>query len=476
MGARGARKAMMKSSAVAAGSKEKPAGTSRKVGMVSLGCPKNLVDTERVLALLQEAGYTITPQAKEADLLLVNTCAFVQSAQEESIEAILEMARFKEEGSSKALVVLGCLPQRFGQELADQLPEVDAWLGVGQTSKVIQICQSLLSGRGSKGTGHIFSPGAGDTPEVLPRLLCTPAHYAYLKIAEGCRNLCSYCVIPSIRGDLQSRPLTSLLVEAEELAHRGVKELILVAQDLGNYGGDLIPPATLTGLLERLCRIEGLEWIRMLYMHPAHLPEGLISVWANEPKICPYLDLPIQHIGDQILKAMNRRVTSGQIRDLIDRLRTSLPHLGLRTTVLVGFPGEDEAQFSGLLDFIQEIEFDHLGVFVYSKEEGTEAARMKDQIPRKVKEARLQRLMQAQAAISHRKNLALIGTTQRILIDGAASPESPFWKGRTSRQAPEIDGVVYVSKSFGAPGEFMEVRIIEADTYDLVGEGLAGVA
>ena len=476
MGARVARKTMAESSVLAVSSKMKSAGASRKVGMVSLGCPKNLVDTERILALLQNAGYTITPQAKEADLLLINTCAFVQSAQEESIETILEMARFKKDGSSKALVVLGCLPQRFGQELAKQMPEVDAWVGVGQAEKVFEICDRLLSSDGLQMKGHLFSVGGPDDSVGLPRLLCTPAHYAYLKIAEGCGNLCSYCVIPSIRGDLKSRPLPSLLEEAEELASRGIKELILVAQDLGNYGRDLTPPTTLTRLLEGLCRIEGPQWIRMLYMHPAHLPEGLISLWAKEPKICPYLDLPLQHIDDKILRAMNRPVTSAQIRDLIGRLRTSLPHLSLRTTVLVGFPGEDEAQFSTLVDFIQEIEFDHLGGFAYSKEEGTEAARMVNQVPRRVKEARLQKLMETQAAISRKKNLALVGTTQRVLIDGTASPESPFWKGRTSRQVPEIDGVVYVSKTSGAPGEFMEVRIIEADTYDLVGERVAGVA
>ena len=476
MGARVARKGMMESSVLAVGSEMKSAGASHKVGVISLGCPKNLVDTERILALLQKAGYTITPRAREADLLLVNTCAFIQSAQEESIEAILEMARFKENGSRKALIAVGCLPQRYGQELADQMPEVDAWVGVGQTAKVIQVCNSLLSGDGSQVKGHFFSPGAFEDSGGLPRLLCTPSHYAYLKIAEGCRNLCSYCVIPSIRGDLQSRPLPSLLEEAEELAGRGVKELILVAQDLGNYGRDLTPPVTLIRLLEGLCRVEGLQWVRMLYMHPAHLPEGLISLWANEPKICPYLDLPLQHIDDKILRAMNRPVTSAQVRDLIARLRTLLPYLSLRTTVLVGFPGEDEAQFSALVDFIQEVEFDHLGAFAYSKEEGTEAARMKDQVPRRVQEARLRSLTETQAAISRKKNQALVGTTQKVLIDGAASPESPFWKGRTSRQAPEIDGVVYVSKTSGAPGEFMEVRIIEADTYDLVGERLAGVA
>jgi len=476
MGTGVVRKAMWERSVPAVASEMKPAGTRGKIGMVSLGCPKNLIDTERILALLQKAGYTIIPQATEADLLLVNTCAFVQSAQEESIEAILEMARFKENDSRKALVVVGCLPQRFGQELVDQMPEVDAWVGVGQTAKVIQVCNSLLSNDGSEVKDPSFSPGAFEDSVGLPRLLCTPSHYAYLKIAEGCRNLCSYCVIPSIRGDLQSQPLSSLLREAEELASRGIKELILVAQDLGNYGRDLTSPATLPRLLQGLCRIEGLEWIRMLYMHPAHVPEGLISLWADEPKICPYLDLPLQHIDDKILRAMNRPVTAAQVRDLIGRLRTFLPHVSLRTTVLVGFPGEDEAQFSTLLDFIQEIEFDHLGAFAYSKEEGTEAARMKNQVPGRVKEARLQSLMETQAAISRKKNQALVNTTQKVLIDGAASPESPFWKGRTSRQAPEIDGVVYVSKTSGAPGEFMEVKIIEADTYDLVGERLAGVA
>ena len=454
----------------------KSAGASPKIAMISLGCPKNLVDTEKILGLLHRAGYTTTSQAEGADLLLVNTCAFVQSAQEESIEAILEMARLKETGSCRALIVVGCLPQRFGHELANQLPEVDAWLGVDQATTVFQACERLLARNGSKGEGRPPSPALPDDMVSLPRVLCTPSHYAYLKIAEGCRNFCSYCVIPSIRGDLKSRPLPSLLREAKELANRGVKELILVAQDLGNYGRDLAPPVTLVDLLEDLCRIEGLEWIRLLYMHPGHLPEGLISLVATEPKICPYLDLPLQHIDDGILKAMNRRVTSAEIRSLIRRLKASLPRLSLRTTFLVGFPGESDAQFSTLLDFAEEIEFDHLGAFAYSREEGTEAARMKNQVPRKVKEARLQKLMETQAAISRKRNLALVGTTQRILIDGKGSPEALSWKGRASWQAPEIDGVVYVRKAPGAPGEFVEVEIVEADTYDLVGERLAGMA
>lgn len=444
---------------------------SLKVGMVSLGCPKNRVDSERMLGQLKRAGYAITPQAGEADLLLVNTCAFVRSAQEESIGSILEMARYKEEGHCKALVVMGCLPQRFGQELSDQMPEVDAWMGVGPSSGIIAVCQRALAGDG--GWTQIFPPPPGDeTLEALPRLLSTDSHYAYLKIAEGCRNGCSYCVIPALRGDLRSRTLTSLLEEAEELVGQGVRELILVAQDLGNYGRDLVPPAPLIHLLERLCRIEGLEWIRLLYLHPAHVPEELIGAMATEAKICPYLDLPIQHIDDGILSAMNRRVTSVQIRDLIDRLRSGVPDLRLRSTVMVGFPGEDEARFSALLDFLEEAQFDHLGAFAYSREAGTPAARMKGQLPQRVKERRLREVMEAQAEISRRKNRALVGTTQRVLIDEVINSGGPVGRGRTSWQAPEIDGVVQVRKGSSKPGEFMEVRITEADTYDLVGECL----
>jgi len=280
------------------------------------------------------------------------------------------------------------------------------------------------------------------------------------------------CDSHPLRGDLRSRPLPSLLAEAEELASRGVRELILVAQDLGNYGMDLAPAVALVKLLERLCRVEGIEWIRLLYMHPAHVPEGLIGALATESKICPYLDLPIQHIDDHILKAMNRRVTSAQIRHLIERLRSSIPHLRLRSTVMVGFPGEDEARFSALLDFIEEAQFDHLGAFAYSREEGTPAARMKGQISKRMKERRLREVMHAQAEISRRKNQALVGARQRVLIDEIIPSRGPFLKGRMSWQAPEIDGVVYVRGGSGTPGEFMEVEIIEADTYDLVGERL----
>jgi len=464
-------------------------GGSVKVGMVSLGCPKNLVDSERMLGQLKRAGYAITPHADQADLLLINTCAFVQSAQEESIEAILEMSRYKEDGHCKALVVVGCLPQRFGPELADQMPEVDAWMGVGQIAGVVEVCQKVLLGEDSPFRRWQGPPGH-EPREALPRLLCTPSHYAYLKIAEGCRNGCSYCVIPSLRGDLRSRTLDSLLIEAEELASRGVRELILVAQDLGNYGMDLVPSTPLISLLEGLCRIEGLEWIRLLYLHPAHVPDDLLWALATEPKICPYLDLPIQHIDDQVLKAMNRGVTSAQIRHLIERLRSCIPTLRLRSTVMVGFPGEDEVQFSALLDFIQEVQFDHLGAFAYSKEEGTPAARMKGQIGKRVKERRLEEVMHAQAEISRKKNQALVGTRQRVLIDEMISSRGPCTKmqserehnphrlvegsckGRLSWQAPEIDGAVYVSEGPGSPGEFMEVKIIEADTYDLVGERL----
>ena len=442
-----------------------------KVGVVSLGCPKNLVDTERLLGLLGRAGHIITPHAEEADLLLVNTCAFIQSAQEESIEAILEMARHKEDGRCKALVVFGCLPQRFGPELAAQLPEVDAWAGANQVAKAFEACKAALAKDGGSDRQPFTSWGA-DPAEPFPRLLCTPSHYAYLKIAEGCRNHCAYCVIPSLRGDLRSQPLPVLLAEAEELAEKGVQELILVAQDLGNYGRDLNPQVPLVKLLEGLCRIEGLEWIRLLYMHPAHVPEELSLAMASEPKICPYLDLPLQHIDDQILKGMHRGVTSDQIRRLIEGLRSSIPQLSLRTTVLVGFPGEGEAEFSALLDFIGEAKFDHLGAFAYSREEGTPAARMKAQVPQGVKAGRVQQVMEAQAAISWEKNRALVGSRQRVLIDEWTFPERSIGKGRTSRQAPEIDGAVYVKNSKEARGEWAEVKIIEADTYDLVGECL----
>ncbi len=449
----------------------RPRAQALRAGMVSLGCSKNLVDSERILGTLKAAGYEITPHAEQADLVLVNTCAFVRSAQEESIESVLEMARYKEEGRCKALVVVGCLPQRFGHELAAQIPEVDAWVGVGQIPRVLEVSAALLADQ-RDWSGHRRSPLDGDPEEAFPRLLSTPPHYAYLKVSEGCRNHCAYCVIPSIRGELRSRPLNSLVREAEGLARGGVKELILVAQDLGEYGKDLAPPATLMSLLEGLSAIEGLEWIRLLYLHPAHVPDEIVRALATEPKICPYLDLPLQHIDDRILKAMNRGITSVQIWSLIERLRSAIPHLSLRTTVMVGFPGEDQSQFFALLDFIHRAQFDHLGAFAYSREEGTPAARRRGQVPERVKEERLGQVMDLQAGISREKNRRLVGSRQRILIDQSASLGDPRTRGRMSRQAPEVDGVVYVRGIGGSPGEFEEMKIVGADTYDLVAERL----
>jgi len=435
--------------------------------MASLGCPRNLVDSEMILAQLQSAGFVLTDRAEEAEALLVNTCAFLRSAVEESIETILELSRYKKEGGCRALIVVGCLPQRYGEALAREMPEVDAWMGVRAAPGVAEICRRAL--RGELRAGQFWADSAGkDWGEDLPRILCTPPHFAYLRVAEGCDNRCSYCVVPSLRGGLRSRPLPSLLREAAELAEAGAKELILVAQDLGSYGRDLNPPLSLSILLRSLCRVEGLEWIRLLYVHPARVTEELVRVLAEEPRICPYLDLPVQHIDDDLLRAMNRGVSSARIRQVVEELRSAIPHIRLRTTVMVGFPGETEYRFATLLDFIREAQFDHLGAFAYSREEGTPAAGMKGQIKSEVKARRLREVMEVQAEISRRKNRALVGTRQRVLIDGKEGPsESVHW-GRISGQAPEIDGAVQVWGKGLSPGQLVEVEIVGADTYDLV--------
>jgi len=427
--------------------------------MVSLGCPKNQVDAEQMLGMLARSGFEITSDQTEADVIVVNTCGFIESAKEESIEAILDAARMKKQGKCAKVIIAGCLAQRYREDLLSELPEADAVIGTAEIGRISEICEQALLG--NKRVLEVSSPAM---VYGLPRLSTTPLHYRYLKIAEGCGNRCSYCAIPLIRGNFTSRPYESILDEARGLAHEGAKELILLAQDSTAYRDG---EADLPMLLQALTRIQGVEWVRLMYAYPGRISPALMSVMAAEEKICKYLDIPVQHFDDKVLAAMNRRGTSEEIRKTIELLRKRVPGIALRTSLIAGFPGETEAAFKRLLAFVKEAEFEHLGVFAYSPEEGTAAFDLKARVPADVSADRLDRIMKAQAKISLKKNKALIGTRQRALVDGM---EDLALVSRLQTQAPEIDGVVYLSETEARPGEFIEVTITDATEYDLMGK------
>ncbi|HUJ17445.1 MAG TPA: 30S ribosomal protein S12 methylthiotransferase RimO [Nitrospirota bacterium] len=433
--------------------------------MVSLGCPKNQVDAEQMLGVLADSGFEITPEQNEADIIVVNTCGFIGSAKEESIEAILEAAKMKKEGRCSKVIVAGCLAQRYRDELLKELPEADAIIGTAEIGRIGEICRTTLGG-----SGRVLEVSSPAMVYGLPRLSTTPRHYRYLKIAEGCSNRCSYCAIPIIRGNFTSRPFVSILDEAKMLADDGAKELVLLAQDSTAYRDG---EAGLALLLESLTRVPGVEWVRLMYAYPGRISRELMAVMAGNEKICKYLDMPIQHFDDKVLAAMNRKGTSKDVRATIEELRKRVPGIALRTSLIVGFPGETEAAFKRLFAFVKEAEFEHLGVFPFSPEEGTPASRLKPQVPADSAAERLDRLMKAQAKVSLRKNRALIGTRHRVLIDGM---EDLALMGRLSTQAPEIDGVVYLSETEAEPGEFVEVTITDAKEYDLMGEASSHAA
>jgi len=435
-----------------------------RVCLISLGCPKNLVDSEVILGLLSKEGYSITTQPERAEILIVNTCSFIQEATQEAIETILQLIPYKKEGRCRLLVVSGCLPQRYGKVLEKELPEVDLFVGTGAFHRIPQI---LKKGRWKKsylsGTTFLYN-------DRTPRILSTPSPTAYLKIAEGCSRSCTFCTVPKIRGPYRSRRLPSILREAERLASQGVQELILIAQDTTAYGEDRGGEVSLQKLLKELVRIDGLRWIRILYGYPQHanFPNELLELIAKEHKMCSYLDLPIQHIDDGILKRMGRRTKSQEIRNLLKRIRAFIPHITLRTSFIVGFPGEKDSQFESLMEFVKETQFDHLGVFKYSREEGTPASRLPDQVPEKLKEERFKALMEVQREISHEKYRKRIGQRVRVLVEGEGLQIGTL-RGRLESQAPDIDGVVFL-KGRAKPGDWVEAQILEALPYDLIGE------
>ena len=434
------------------------------VCLVSLGCPKNLVDSEVILGLLSREGHLLTTDPSKAEIIIVNTCSFIQDATREAIETILRLVHYKQEGRCRLLIVSGCLPQRYGKILEEELPEVDLFIGTGAFQKLPQLLNHQPKRRSFlSGSTFLYD-------SKTPRILSTLPSFAYIKIAEGCSKTCTFCTVPKIRGPYRSRRLRSVIEEAKRFADQGVQELILIAQDTTAYGEDLRDGTNLERLLKGLVEIEGLCWIRILYSYPKknYFTEGLLELIAQEEKICSYLDLPLQHIDDEILKRMGRRSGRQEIRSLLQKLRAFIPAVSLRSSLIVGFPGEGEKQFKALLDFVEEIQFNHLGAFKYSSEEGTPASRLRDQIPEGVKEERLRTLMEIQKEISLRKNREMVGKRVKVLVEGADHQRGTL-KGRLQTQAPEIDGFIFL-KGKARPGEWVEARITQALPYDLVGE------
>jgi ribosomal protein S12 methylthiotransferase len=444
---------------------------SEQVYFISLGCAKNRVDSEVMLGRLQAHGYRITGTPEKAAVIIVNTCSFIRSAVEESIETILEAARFKEQGLCRVLGVTGCFPQRYREELVGRLPEVDFFLGTESFWGIAQQVREALT-RAGGGTTLDLKPDAALWREPWERLLTTPPGTAYLKIAEGCSNRCAYCTIPDIRGPFRSRDPKILVMEAESLAARGVKELVLVAQDTTAYGGDLSRPASLSELIKALAGIDPIQWIRLLYLRPERVTPRLLETMTSVKKFCPYLDIPIQHASDRILKAMNRPYRQRDLKALFRRIRRTWPRVALRTTVMVGFPGEEEEDFQELLHFVEEAAFDHLGVFRYSPEEGTPAALLPGKIAKKTINNRYNLLLARQKKISWDHNREFVGRVEPVLITGPSSESEWLLEGRTRFQAPEVDGVVYITDGTPRIGEINPAKIIEAHPYDLVGEAL----
>lgn len=438
-----------------------------QIGVISLGCSKNRVDTELMLGALQHRNVSFVADPAQADVIIINTCGFIESAKQESIDTILEMAQYKKTGCLKALIVAGCLSERYREELIQELPEVDAFLGVNAYDAIAEAVDRVLEGE----TFSEFSaPKAAGN--YLDRVLTTPSHYAYVKIAEGCNNRCSYCAIPYIRGNLQSRTMEDIESEVQNLLKDGVREIILVAQDTTRYGMDLYGKSMLCELLDRLAVLPGIVWLRVLYCYPENITDELLDVMQKHETIVKYLDIPIQHLDDTVLKRMNRRNRRETTYALVRKIRQKNPNFIIRTTLIAGFPGETEEQFSVLRQGVEDLAFDRMGVFAYSQEEGTPAAEFPDQVPEEEKEARRDTLMEIQQAISLAANERRVGKIYRVLIEGAGGQEETYW-GRSYAEVPDIDGQILIhSQRPLAEGEFVPVKIESADAYDLYGGAL----
>ena len=437
-----------------------------KIGMISLGCPKNQVDAEHMLALMDAEGWEIVDYVDGCDAVIVNTCGFIDDAKKEAIENILDMVELKKEGVISKIIVTGCLAQRYKDEIVKEIPEVDAVIGIGANGDIIKTVEEVMSG---VDTIENYPPQC-DLPLEGQRILTTPHYWAYLKIGEGCSNRCTYCTIPSIRGNMRSRSMENVIDEAKQLAESGVKELILIAQDTTSYGLDLYGELKLPELLNELCKIDSIEWIRLLYCYPDRITDELIETMKNQEKVVNYIDLPLQHADDKILKAMNRRGDQALIRNVISKLRTEIPDVVIRTTFIVGFPGEGEKEFETLAEFVNEIEFDRLGVFTFSPQEGTPAFEMEDQVDEDIKTRRGEVIIQDQYSIMEEKNNEKIGKTYRVVVEDYDG-YSDSYTGRTYMDAPEIDGLVkFTSHKDLDIGDFVDVEIFDVEDYDLIGE------
>ena len=452
-------------------------GAMQKFSIVSLGCARNLVDSEVMAGLLQRNHYEIVREPADAEVVLVNTCGFIGAAKEESIDSIVEMSRLKETGKLKKLVVAGCLSQRYPDELARELPEVDLFIGTGEVPRIVEILRD--HDVDSSRRQHVGVPNY-IYDHVTPRLRSTASHTTFLKVSEGCDHKCAFCIIPQLRGPHRSRSVESVVAEATALAKRGVKEINLIAQDLTAYGRDRKDGTTLYGLLREMDRVKELVWIRLLYAYPNFLDGPLLELIRDSRKICKYVDIPFQHVSRSLLQRMRRGKSGSAIREAVEKLRHAIPGVTLRTSLIVGFPGESEADFEELLEFVKETEFERLGVFKYSEEDGTAAAKLDGQIPEEEKERRWQEVMDLQSTVSRKKNEALIGTIQRVMIDGA-DPDSGKLSGRTQAHAPEVDGLVFLEgcdQSFllnpPDPGAILDVRVTQAHDYDITGEIIHG--
>ena len=439
---------------------------TKKVAVVTLGCPKNQVDSEVMSGLLAQ-DYILTENSEEADIIVVNTCTFIQSAKEESIETIFEMAGFKESGTCQTLIATGCLAQRYGHELMQDISELDGVLGTGNIDDITKIVQ-MAEGKRT----NLIKQGAPDFlhDEKMPRKRSTPDYLAYVKVAEGCDNYCTYCVIPYVRGHFRSRLEESVIREVQEMAAQGVKEIMVIAQDTTRYGLDQYGELRLPQLISKLARIEGIEWIRLMYCYPERFTDELIETMRQEPKVCRYIDLPLQHADNKILADMNRRGTIEEAEKLIGKLREAMPDITVRTTMITGFPGETEQEFQTMVDFIQRVQFDRLGVFSYSQEEDTPAGQREDQVLPETRELRRERIMQIQQDISWHRQQRWIERVVTVVLENKL-PDGR-WMGRTEGDAPEIDGQVYITSAQTSlhVGDMIKVRIIEADSYDLIGE------
>ena len=438
-----------------------------KIGMVSLGCPKNLVDSEVMLGLIREKQLEITNDPAEADLIIVNTCGFIESAKEESINTVLQMAEYKQNGSCKYLMMTGCLGQRYADELFESMPEVDAIVGTDSFTDIGWVIDQVMAGKRLKHLQKLESKNVA----MPPRMLTTPSYMAYLKIAEGCDNCCSYCIIPQLRGPYTSRPYAEVLAEAKALADSGIKELIVVAQDTTRYGEDTTGKLLLPQLLHDLNALEGIEWIRVMYLYPNNFTDELIEAFATLDKVCKYIDIPLQHASDRLLDSMNRFDTREQVETLLNKLRTRIPDITIRTTFIVGFPGETEEDFEELKDFVEKQRFENAGVFQYSQEEGTVAGAMENQIAAEVKENRYHELMALQAGISEEIHQEREDAELDVLVEGFDEDNLAY--GRSTHEAPDIDGTIFIENAEGlAVGDMVRVRILQGFTYEMVGEKL----